>query len=146
MRRIMEHPTSWKDVEAATYDVISCDIAPSVDPCDVEGDPIQPDDEILLQDTQTAIDIWELAFGTDDHPNLDNAIAENFSPEGRAKLQSFVNGELFGNALSYIDNAHDLPSSGSYDWTSQAAQAKEFVTEPKDYGGGLDDFADPSPV
>ena len=121
MCRIMEHPTSWNDVEAATYDVISCDIAPSMDPCDIEGDPIQPDDEISLEDLQTASDLWELAFGTDDHPdvtNLDNAIAENFSPEGRAELQSFVNGELFGDVISYIDNSHDLPYSGSCDWTS----------------------------
>ena len=47
------------------------------------------DAEIPLEDTQTPSAIWELAFGTDDHPdetNLDNAIAKNFSPEGRAEL------------------------------------------------------------
>ena len=58
-----------------------------------------------------------------------NALAENFSPEGRAELQNFVNEELFGDALSYIDTTHDLPSSGSCDWTSQAAQAEDFATK-----------------
>ena len=107
------------------------------------------DEEIPLEDAQTPSAIWELAFGTDDHPdetNLDNAIAENFSLEGRAELQSFVNGELFGDALSYIDNTHDIPTSGSCEWTSQATQAQDFATGAEDYGGGLDDFDDPSPI
>ena len=72
------------------------------------------DEDIPMEDTQTPTALWELAFGSDDHPditNLDNAIAKNFSPPGHEALQHFVNGEIFGDALSYIDNTHDvLPS------------------------------------
>ena len=107
------------------------------------------DEDIPLEDTQTPTALWELAFGADDHPdetNLDNAIAENFSPAGQEELQRFVNGKIFGDALSYIDNTHDISHSCSCEWNLQAAQAQAFETGAKDYSYGLDDFNDPSPV
>ena len=75
-----------------TYDVLSCDIKPSVDLCDVKGAPVHQNEEIPNEDTHTPTTIWELAFGSDDHSdetNLNNAIAENFSPEGQEELQRF---------------------------------------------------------
>ena len=116
LRRILEYPLSWNNIDDATYEVVSCDIELSVDSCDVEGAPMNHDKEIPMEDTQTPTALWELAFGSDDHPdetNLDNSIAENFSPAGREELQHFFNGEIFGDALSYIGNTHDVSPSGS---------------------------------
>ena len=149
LRRILEDPFSWNNSDDATYDVVSCDIKPYVDACDIEGAPVHQDEEIPMEDTQTPTTLWDLAFGSDDHPNetnLDNAIAENFSPAGREELQHFVNGEIFGDALSYIDKTHDISPSGNCEWNLQAAQAQVFETGAKDYGGGPDNFNDPSPV
>ena len=75
-----------------------------------------------------------------------NQNVANFSPAGKVDLRQFANGELFGDALSYIDNTHDFPSTGSCVWESKVAQAQGLSSGPKDYGGGPVDLNDLSPV
>ena len=60
LRRILDGPYSWNDVDAATYDVLSCDVDPTADPFDIEGAPVNQDSEISLEDTQTPSALWEL--------------------------------------------------------------------------------------